>query len=214
MNKNERNVKNERNMKDERNERKMNKDERNMKDERNERKTAHEKEERELAPEMSADFGISKEERELPLEMSGKVAADFGISKEDMRPMKLGRRRTRGIFVPVSKAVYEAYMRPLWREAKREERKAPVVSLDRVRDEYEMEIGAESDVARAAEAAEAAEAVRRALEKLPEKERKILTLFAKGHTTAETAKALGMTERAVRYRKKAGLLKMRERLWQ
>ena len=201
-----------------------------MKDERNERKTAHEKEEREFAPEMSADFGISKEERELapemsgkvaadfgiskeerelPLEMSGKVAADFGISKEDMRPMKLGRRRTRGIFVPVSKAVYEAYMRPLWREAKREERKAPVVSLDRVRDEYEMEIG---EAAEAAEAAERAEAVRRALLALCEKDRKILTLFAKGHTTAETAKALGMTERAVRYRKKAGLLKMRSKL--
>ena len=74
--------------------------------------------------------------------------------------------------------------------------------------------GAASDVAEMVEAAERAATVRAALASLPEKEREILTLFAKGHTTAEMAREMGITERAVRYRKKAGLLKMRESLWQ
>ena len=76
---------------------------------------------------------------ELPLEMSVEVAQDFGISKDTLRLMKVGAKRMRGIFVPAFKAVYEAYMRPLWREAKRDEWKDPVVSVERVRDEYEME---------------------------------------------------------------------------
>ena len=149
---------------------------------------------------------------ELPLEMSAEVAEDFGISKEALRAMRVGARKTRGIFVPVSRKIYEAYMRPVWREAKREERRAPVVSLERVREEYELEIPAACDVAETVEAVERAALVRAALLELCPKDRKILTLFAEGHTTAEMAKAMGLTERAVRYRKRAAMGKMRSKL--
>ncbi len=153
-----------------------------------------------------------KEERQykIPMEMTAEVAADFGISRKELTPMKIGNRRTRGIFVPVTKEVYDAYMRPLWREAKREERHETPFSLEWGRDEYAWEIPADMDVAEEVEKKESVAAVRKALADLSEKDREILSLVADGRPVSEIAKRMGMSERGVRYRKSAALLRMKD----
>lgn len=156
----------------------------------------------------------TKEERqyEIPMEMTAEIASDFGISPTELAPMKIGNRRTRGIFVPVTKDVYDAYMRPLWREAKREERHEAVFSLELARDEYAWETPADTDVEADVEKAEQAAAVRDALTALPEKDRQLLTLLADGLSVSEIAEKIGMTERGARYRKEAALAKLKKRL--
>ncbi len=156
----------------------------------------------------------TKEQRqyEIPMEMTAEVAADFGIAKSELRPIKIGARRTRGLFVPVEKDIYDAYMRPLWRETKREERRETAFSLDHAKDEYEMEIPSATDIAEEAEIAERAVAVRSALASLSQKDRRILTLFSEGHSMAEIAEIVGMSERGARYRKDAALVEMRQKL--
>ena len=156
----------------------------------------------------------TKEEKqyEIPLEMTADVAADFGISKSELRPILIGARHSRGIFVPVTKDVYEAYMRPLWREVKREERREPSFSLDLAREEYDREMPADIDIEKEAEAAERAKAVQDALATLSEKDREILSLFAEGYSMADIARRIGMTERGTRYRKEAALAVMRRQL--
>ena len=156
----------------------------------------------------------TKEEKqyEIPLEMTADVAADFGISKSELRPIRIGARHSRGIFVPVTKDVYEAYMRPLWREVKREERRESSFSLDLAREEYDREMPADIDIEKEAEAAERAKAVQEALAALPEKDREILSLFAEGYSMADIARRIGMTERGARYRKEAALAVMRRQL--
>lgn len=156
----------------------------------------------------------TKEERqyEIPMEMTAEIASDFGISPTELAPMKIGNRRTRGIFVPVTKDVYDAYMRPLWREAKREERHEAVFSLELARDEYAWETPADTDVEADVEKAEQAAAVRDALTALPEKDRQLLTLLADGLSVSEIAEKISMTERGARYRKEAALAKLKKRL--
>ena len=149
---------------------------------------------------------------EIPMEITAETAADFGISQSELRPIRIGARHTRGIFVPVTKDVYDAYMRPLWRETKREERHEAAFSLDLARDDYALETPADIDVARDAERAERAAAVQNALGALPKKDREILSLFADGFSMAEIAKSVGMSERGARYRKEAALSKMKKLL--
>ena len=156
----------------------------------------------------------TKEERQyrIPMETTAETARDFGIAPSELRPIRIGARHTRGIFVPVTKDVYDAYMRPLWRETKREERHETAFSLDHAKDEYEMEIPAAADIAKDIEAAERAAAVRQALAALPEKGRRILTLLAEGRSIAEIAETVGMSERGTRYRKDTALSKMKKLL--
>lgn len=156
----------------------------------------------------------TKEERqyEIPMEMTAETALDFGISQKELRPMKIGNRRTRGIFVPATKEIYDAYMRPLWREAKREERHEAAFSLELARDEYAWETPADSNVEADIEKKEQATAVRDALATLSEKDRQILSLFADGLPVSEIAKKISMTERGTRYRKEAALAKLKKRL--
>ncbi len=152
-----------------------------------------------------------KEEKryEIPMEMTAETAADFGIAPGELRPIRVGVRHARGIFVSVTKEVYDAYMRPLWRETKREERHEAAFSLDLARDEYAMETPADIDVARDAERAEREAAVQSAMGLLSERDRKILFLFADGFSMADIARQIGMSERGVRYRKEAAFGKLR-----
>ncbi len=151
---------------------------------------------------------ISSTARKIPLELTKETALDFGISPKDLRPIKIGSRRTRGIYVPCTKEVYDAYMRPLWREEKRALRHRDL-SLSALHEAWDMEIAIEEEAMEIAEAGERRRAVQKALARLPEKDRAILTLFAKGAKTGEIAEKVGMTRRGVSSRKRQSLARLK-----
>ena len=145
----------------------------------------------------------------IPMEVTEETIRDFEINREDVVPIKIGSRSARGIMVPATKEEYEAYMRPLWREAKRKERHGSDFSADLAADMYELEIPAKTDIAREAEEKETRLALAAALEKLSASDRDILTLFAEGIKEKEIAERLSLTVRGVRYRKEAALRRLR-----
>ena len=56
------------------------------------------------------------------MEVTRETIEDFGIKKEEVVPAKIGNKIVSAIMVPATKEQFEAYMRPIWREIKREER--------------------------------------------------------------------------------------------
>ncbi|WP_392486578.1 sigma-70 family RNA polymerase sigma factor [Haloimpatiens sp. FM7315] len=59
----------------------------------------------------------------VPMEVTNETIRDFGIDPKKVVYTKIGNKNVKAIMVPVdSKAQYDEYMRPLWAEAKREER--------------------------------------------------------------------------------------------
>lgn len=58
----------------------------------------------------------------IPMEVTKETIRDFGIDPQEVVYTKIGNKNVKVIMVPASKAQYAAYMRPIWAEAKREER--------------------------------------------------------------------------------------------
>ncbi|MEG0455882.1 MAG: hypothetical protein RR559_11150, partial [Bacteroides sp.] len=75
----------------------------------------------------------------IPMEVTAETIKDFGINPTDVVWTKIGIHRMRVVMVPVSEEQYKAYMRPLWREDKRQQRQDPLVSLDKMYAETEYE---------------------------------------------------------------------------
>lgn len=59
----------------------------------------------------------------IPMETTVEFALAHGYKREDFGYWKVGNRTVWAILVPVSKEEYYEFMRPLWREIKREDRK-------------------------------------------------------------------------------------------
>ncbi|MEG2012900.1 MAG: hypothetical protein RR063_06805, partial [Anaerovoracaceae bacterium] len=75
----------------------------------------------------------------IPMEVTAETIKDFGINPADVVWTKIGIRRVRVVMVPVSEKQYYEYMRPLWREDKRQQRQEPLASLDKMYAETEYE---------------------------------------------------------------------------
>ena len=58
----------------------------------------------------------------IPMEVTKETIRDFGIDPQEVVYTKIGSKNIKVIMIPASKAQYDAYMRPLWAEAKRQER--------------------------------------------------------------------------------------------
>ena len=80
----------------------------------------------------------------IPMEVTAETIKDFGINPADVVWTKIGNRRKRVIMVAATEEQYKAYMRPLWREDKRQQRQEPMASLDKMYEETEYE-AADSD---------------------------------------------------------------------
>ncbi|MEG2483685.1 MAG: hypothetical protein RSA80_09605, partial [Lachnospiraceae bacterium] len=81
----------------------------------------------------------NQKQRYIPMEVTQETIKDFGINPTDVVWTKIGIRRVRVVMVPVSEEQYKEYMRPLWREDKRQQRQDPLVSLDKMYAETEYE---------------------------------------------------------------------------
>ena len=75
---------------------------------------------------LDSQDGITEEQLNqdylIPMEVTPETIKDFDIKKEDVVPAKIGNKMVSAIMVPATKEQYEAYMRPIWADMKREER--------------------------------------------------------------------------------------------
>ena len=76
----------------------------------------------------------------IPMEVTAETIKDFGINPADVVWTRIGNRKARVIMIPATEEQYKTFMRPLWREDKRQQRQEPAVSLDKLYEETEYEV--------------------------------------------------------------------------
>ena len=138
----------------------------------------------------------------IPMEVTAETIKDFGINPADVVWTRIGNRKARVIMIPVSEEQYYEYMRPLWREDKRQQRQEPAVSLDKLYEETEYEVAdTDSDIE--------ADVMKKMLIEI---DRTIMEMYSKNHSEAEIGQAIGMSQKGVNKRKHKVLLKLNTRL--
>ncbi len=148
----------------------------------------------------------------IPMEVTAETIKDFGINPADVVWTKIGNRRKRVIMVAATEEQYKAYMRPLWREDKRQQRQEPVASLDKLYVETEYEAADTSDFEADLMKKLMLEELYKALDGLEEIDRTIMEMYSQNHSEAEIGKAVGMSQRGVGKRKQRVLLKLKTKL--
>ena len=148
----------------------------------------------------------------IPMEVTPETIKDFGINPADVVWTRIGNRKARVIMIPVSEEQYYEYMRPLWREDKRQQRHAPMASLDKMYEETEYEAADTSDLEADVMKQIIMDELYAALDELEELDRTIMEMYSTNHSEAEIGQAVGMSQRGVGKRKQRILLKLRTRL--
>ena len=148
----------------------------------------------------------------IPMEVTKETIEDFGISPADVVWTKIGNRKKRVIMIAATEEQYKEYMRPLWREDKRQQRQEPVASLDKMYEETEYEAADTSDLEADLMKAIMIDELRKALGELEEIDRTIMEMFSHNHSEAEIGQAIGMSQKGVNKRKQKVLLKLKTRL--
>ena len=114
--------------------------------------------------------------------------------------------------IPVTEEQYYEYMRPLWREDKRQQRQEPMASLDKMYEETEYEAADTYDLEADVMKQMMIDELYAALDELEELDRTIMEMYSTNHSEAEIGQAVGMSQRGVGKRKQRILLKLRTRL--
>lgn len=148
----------------------------------------------------------------IPMEVTAETIKDFGINPADVIWTKIGNRKVRVIKVAVSEEQYYEYMRPLWREDKRQQRQEPMASLDKMYEETEYEAADTSDLETVLMKKLMIDELYKALDGLEEIDRTILDMYSHNHSEAEIGQAVGMSQRGVGKRKHKILLKLKTRM--
>ena len=149
----------------------------------------------------------------IPMEVTAETIKDFGINPADVVWTRIGNRKARVIMIPATEEQYKAYMRPLWREDKRQQRQEPPVSLDKLYEETEYEVAdTDSDLEADVMKKILIDELHKALDELEEIDRTIMELYSRGCSEVEIGKAVVMAKRDLGKRKQRILLKLRTRL--
>ena len=148
----------------------------------------------------------------IPMEVTAETIKDFGIDPADVVWTKIGNRKKRVVMIAATEEQYKAYMRPLWREDKRQQRQEPMASLDKMYEETEYEAADTSDLEADIMKAIMIDELRKALDELEEIDRTIMDMYSRGQSEAEIGQAVGMSQRGVNKRKHKVLLKLKSRL--
>lgn len=131
----------------------------------------------------------------IPLEVTSETIITEEYKNCAIRWWKIGNRMVRAILIPATKEQYYEYMRPLWREDKRQQRHGTdEVSADKVRDDYELEVPDDFNL-------EETILKEELLAALQDINRTILLMLADGSSEAATGKAVGLSQKAVNKRK-------------
>lgn len=148
----------------------------------------------------------------IPMKVTTETIKDFGINPADTKWTKIGNRRVRVIMVAATEEQYKEYMRPLWRENKRQQRHENMPSLDKMYEDTEYEaadtLNLEDDIMKKIMIDE----LHKALDELEEIDRTIMEMYSTNHSEAEIGRVVGMSQRGVGKRKQRILMKLRSRL--
>lgn len=149
----------------------------------------------------------------IPLELTPETVITEQYKDCEVHWSKIGCRMVRTILVPATEEQYYEFMRPLWREDKRQQRHgADETSADRARDDYELEVPDDFDLEESILKKERLMALRRELAALQDADQTILMMIANGSSEAAIGKAVGLSQKAVNKRKHKLYALLRERL--
>lgn len=138
----------------------------------------------------------------IPLELTPETVITEPYKDCEVRWSKIGCRKVRTILIPATEEQYHEFMRPLWREDKRQQRHgAGNVSLDDVRDDYELEPETDFNLEEIILKKERLTALRRELAALQNIDRTILMMIAGGFSEAAVGESVGLSQKAVNKRK-------------
>lgn len=155
----------------------------------------------------------SEKQHYIPMEVTAETIKDFGITPADVVWTRIGNKPKKVVMIPVTEEQYYEYMRPLWRDDKRQQRQEPAVSLDKLYEETEYEAAdTESDLEADIMKKMLIDELHNALDELEEIDRTIMELYSRGCSEVEIGKAVGMSQRGAGKRKQRILLKLRTRL--
>lgn len=154
----------------------------------------------------------SNKQYRIPMEVTKEAIRDYGVNPTELVWTKIGNRRVRALMVPVTEEIYYEFMRPLWREDKRNQRAEPMVSLDKLYDEDNYEISDNTNIEDTYMKKLFIEELHRALDELDEIDRIIMDLFSNGDTESEIGKIIDMSQKGVNKRKHRILEKLKDRL--
>ena len=153
-----------------------------------------------------------KKQYYIPMEVTAETIKDFSLNPTDVVWTKIGNRKARVIMISVTEDQYYEYMRPLWREDKRQQRQEPMVSLDKMHSETEYEVSDDSDLETDFMKKIMIDELHKALDELEELDQTIMKMYGEKQSESEIAQAVGMSQRGVGKRKQRILLKLRSRL--
>lgn len=149
----------------------------------------------------------------IPMEVTAETIKDFGINPADVVWAKIGNRKKRVVMIAATEEQYYEYMRPLWREDKRQQRQEPAVSLDKLYEETEYEVAdTDSDLEADVMKKMLIDELHKALDELEEIDRTIMEMYSNNHSEAEIGQAIGMSQKGVNKRKHKVLMKLNTRL--
>ena len=149
----------------------------------------------------------------IPMEVTAETIKEFGINPADVVWAKIGNRKKRVVMIAATEEQYYEYMRPLWREDKRQQRQEPMASLDKMYEETEYEAAdTESDLEADIMKKMLIDELHKALDELEEIDRTIMEMYSNNHSEAEIGQAIGMSQKGVNKRKHKVLMKLNTRL--
>ena len=148
----------------------------------------------------------------IPMEVTAETIRDFGINPKDVVWSRIGNKPTKVIKVTVSEEQYYEYMRPLWREDKRQQRHESMASLDKMYEEMEYEAADTYDLEADIMKKVMIDELHKALDELEEIDRTIVVMYSQNHSEAEIGQAIGMSQKGVNKRKHKVFLKLKTRL--
>ena len=149
----------------------------------------------------------------IPMEVTAETIKDFCINPADVVWTRIGNKPKRVVMIPVSEEQYYEYMRPLWREDKRQQRQESLASLDKMYEETEYEAAdTDSDLEADIMKKLMIDELHKVLDELEEIDRTILEMYSHDHSEAEIGQAIGMSQKGVNKRKHKVLLKLNNRL--
>lgn len=138
----------------------------------------------------------------IPLEITLETIITEEYKDSEIQWSRIGNRRVRTILIPATKEQYYEYMRPLWREDKRQQRHGTdELSADKALDDYELEVPDDFNLEEAVVKKELLAALHHELVAMQDIDRIILMMTAGGSSEAATGKAVGLSQKAVNKRK-------------
>lgn len=148
----------------------------------------------------------------IPMEVTAETIRDFGIHSENVVWAKIGNKSKKVIMVQASKEQYYEYMRPIWKESKRQQRQQPILSLDKLYEENKYELADKTDLETVITKKMMIEEVYKAVDKLEKIDQIIIKMYINNYSETQIGQTICMSQRGVNKRKKKAFLELKVKL--